>query len=77
MKELLIEVAIDLMFLVFTIITAKNLIDYIILKYSDRIWKDYSKSSLLSKSLLYYILEFTVSLWVFITFTSTIIGDKI
>lgn len=73
MKELLIEVAIDLMFLVFTIITAKNLIDYIILKYSNRIWKDYSKNYLLSKSLLYYILEFAVLLWVFIAFTSEIL----
>ncbi len=50
----------------FTIITAKNLINYIITKYSNRIWKDYSKDYLLSKSLLYYILEFSVSLWVFI-----------
>lgn len=50
----------------FTIITAKNLIDYIILKYSNRIWKDYSKDYLLSKSLLYYILEFSISLWAFI-----------
>lgn len=73
MKELLIEAAIDLMFLVFTIMTARNLIDYIILKYSDRIWKDYSKYYLLSKSLLYYILEFAVSLWVFIAFTSEIL----
>lgn len=77
MKELLIEVAIDLMLLVFTIISARNLIDYIIFKYSDRIWKDYSKYYLLSKSLLYYILEFAVSLWLLIVFTSTIIGDKI
>ncbi len=73
MKELLIEAAIDLMLLVFTIISARNLIDYIILKYSNRIWKDYSKNYLLSKSLLYYILEFAVSLWVFIAFTSVII----
>ncbi len=50
----------------FTIITAKNLLNYIIMKYSNRIWKDYSKDYLLSKSLLYYILEFSVSLWVFI-----------
>ena len=53
-------------FLGFTIITAKNLINYIILKYSNEIWKDYSKNYLLSKSLVYYILEFSISLWVFI-----------
>ncbi len=53
-------------FLGFTIITAKNLINYIILKYSNKIWKDYSKNYLLSKSLVYYILEFSISLWVFI-----------
>lgn len=53
-------------FLGFTIITAKNLINYIILKYSSKIWKDYSKNYLLSKSLVYYILEFSISLWVFI-----------
>ena len=53
-------------FLGFTIITAKNLINYIILKYSNIIWKDYSNNYLLSKSLLYYILEFSISLWVFI-----------
>lgn len=53
-------------FLGFTIITAKNLINYIILKYSNKIWKDYSKNYLLSKSLVYYILEFSISLWAFI-----------
>ncbi len=73
MKELLLTIVVELIFLVFTILTAKNLIDYIILKYSSRIWKDYSKSTLLSKSLLYYIIEFTISLWVFIVFTSDII----
>lgn len=61
-----------LIFFGFTIITLKNLIDYIILKYSNRIWKDYSNDYLLSKSLLYYIIEFSISLWAFIVLLTSL-----
>lgn len=68
----IIVIIFTFVFLGFTIITAKNLINYIILKYSNRIWKDYSMNYLLSKSLLFYILEFFVSLWAFIVLLTSL-----